>query len=188
MNVYVIKEITFMGENILPDFDERGCLPEGIYNPTIKEFKERFVIVSPRRQELFGKYKQFTKLCNDAKGIEEHYLDGSYVTDKEKPGDIDLLITFNDHVYDTDESYNNYFEITHNQAKIKEDYEIHLFFSKNSDDLEPLEIQQHWQREKNKVLGWWSRYYTDRENNIIDDEKKGFVLFKEQELRQIEDW
>lgn len=188
MEVFVIKEIIFMGENILPDFDERGCLPEGIYNPTIKEFNGRFVIVSKRRQELFGKYKQFTKLCNDAKGIEEHYLDGSYVTNKEKPGDIDLLITFNDHVYDSEESYNNYFEIAHNQEQIKKDYEIHLFFAKNTNDLEPLDFQQFWKREKDKVLEWWSRFYIDRENNIIDDKKKGFILFNKEELEQIEDW
>ena len=91
----------------LPPFDERGCLPEGIYNPSVKYFLERFVNISKRRKELFGKYQKFTKLCNDAKGIEQHFIDGSYVTNKEEPGDIDLLITFNDEVYDSEDSYNN---------------------------------------------------------------------------------
>ena len=103
----------------LPPFDERGCLPKGIYNPSVQDFLERFVNVSKRRKELFGKYQKFTKLCIDAKGIEQHFVDGSYVTNKEKPGDIDLLLTFNDDVYDSEESYNKYFEITQNQKKMK---------------------------------------------------------------------
>lgn len=177
-----------MEEKNIPEFDERGCLPEGIYNPSVNEFVERFVEISQRRKLLFGKYKNFTKLSNNAKGIEQHYIDGSYVTKKERPGDIDLLLTFNDHVYDTEESYNAYFDLTHNQEKIKEEYEIHLFFSKIPNELEPVEIQHYWEREKNKILGWWSRFYTDRENNIIDEKKKGFIVFNKGELEQIEDW
>lgn len=177
-----------MAHDKLPPFDERGCLPEGIYNPTVEDFMERFVKVTKRREELFGKYQQFTKLCNEAKGIEEHYLDGSYVRNKEKPGDIDLLITFNDDVYDSDKSYNQYFEITQNQQKMKEDYEVHVFYAKNTTDADPLDMQHFWEMKKKKVLEWWSRFYIDRENDIIDDKKKGFIVFNKDDLQKIEAW
>lgn len=177
-----------MAKDTLPPFDKRGCLPEGIYNPTVEEFTERFVKVTERRKELFGKYQQFTKLCNQAKGIEEHYLDGSYVTDKEEPGDIDLLFTFNDDVYDSNKSYNSYFEITRQQKRMKEDYEVHVFYAKNTTDVDPLDMQIFWEKEKKKVLEWWSRFYIDRENNIIDDKKKGFIVFNKDDLQQIEAW
>ncbi len=177
-----------MAKDKLPPFDERGCLPEGIYNPSVEDFMERFVSVTERRKELFTKYQQFTKLCNEAKGIEEHYLDGSYVRNKEEPGDIDLLITFNDDVYDSDKSYNQYFEITRNQQKMKEDYEVHVFYAKNTTDADPLDMQHFWEKEKKKVLEWWSRFYIDRENNIIDDKKKGFIVFNKDDLQQVEAW
>lgn len=169
----------------LPPFDERGCLPEGIYNPSVQDFLERFVNITERRKELFEKYQQFTKLCNDAKGIEQHYVDGSYVTNKEEPGDIDLLITFNDDVYDSEDSYNKYFEITRNQNKMKEDYGVHVFYTKNTSDSDPLDMQHFWEMKKKKVLGWWSRFYIDRENGVMDKKKKGFIVFNKKELQKI---
>ena len=45
----------------LPPFDERGCLPEGIYNPSVQEFIERFVNITERREELFGKIPKIHK-------------------------------------------------------------------------------------------------------------------------------
>ena len=164
------------------------CLPKGIYNPSLQDFLERFVNVSERRKELFGKYQKFTKLCIDAKGIEQHFVDGSYVTNKEKHGDIDLLLTFNDDVYDSEESYNKYFEITQNQKKMKEDYEVHVFFAKDTTDVDPLDIQRFWDMEKKKVLDWWARFYIDRENNIMGGKKKEFIVFNKEELRKIGAW
>ena len=177
-----------MGNEELPKFDERGCLPEGTYNPSVEEFIERFVNITERRKELFEKYQQFTKLCNQAKGIDQHFLDGSYVTDKEEPGDIDLLLTFNDDVYDSDMTYNSYFEITRQREKMKEEYEAHVFFAKNTTDADPIDLQIFWKKEKKKVLEWWSRFYIDKENEIIDDKKKGFIVFNKDELQQIEVW
>lgn len=141
-----------MADN-LPPFDERGCLPKGIYNPSVQDFLERFVNVSERRKELFGKYQKFTKFCINAKGIEQQFVDRSYVINKEKPGDIDLLLTFNDEVYNSEESYKKYFEITQNQKKMKEDYKVHVFFAKDTTDVDPLDIQRFWDMEKKKVLG-----------------------------------
>lgn len=177
-----------MAKNELPEFDERGCLPEGIYNPSVEEFMERFVKVTGRRKELFKKYQKFTKLCNESKGIETHYLDGSYVTDKKEPGDIDVLIIFNDNVYDSDKSYNSYFEVTSQKEKMKEDYEIHVFYAKNTTDADSLDMQIHWEKVRKKILEWWSRFYIDKENDIIDDKKKGFIVFNKDELQQVEVW
>ena len=110
------------------------------------------------------------------------------MTNKEKHGDIDLLLTFNDDVYDSEESYNKYFEITQNQKKMKEDYEVHVFFAKDTTDVYPLEIQRFWDIVKKKVLDWWARFYIDRENNIMGGKKKEFIVFNKEELRKIGAW
>ena len=108
------------------------------------------------------------------------------MTNKEEPGDIDLLITFNDEVYDSEDSYNKYFEITQNQSKMKEDYGVHVFFAKNATDADPFDLQHFWEMYKKKVLDWWSLFYIDRENEVIGDKKKGFIVFNKEELQKIE--
>lgn len=175
-----------MAKDNLPPFDERGCLPEGIYNPTVEEFKERFVNVTERRKELFEKYKQFTKLCNDAKGIEEHYLDGSYVRDKEEPGDIDLLITFIEKEVTDDNGFpNDYAKIIFNKSRMKFEYEMHVFYAKITDDSDSDEEKEHWENYKNSFLDWWGNHTIDRVNNIIDEKKKGFIVFNKDDLHEI---
>ena len=174
-----------MTQKELPQFDERGCLPEGIYNPSVEEFMERFVNVTEHRTKLFRKYQQFTKLCNDAKGIENHYLDGSYVTDKENPNDIDLLILFNKDVYETDETYEIYFEMSHEQEKMKDLYGVHTFFVEKPQDDDPVEIKVNLQHEIDKIKGWWSRFYLDEEKTILDEKPKGFILFNKKQLGKL---
>ncbi|WP_296865563.1 DUF6932 family protein [uncultured Methanobrevibacter sp.] len=178
-----------MAKDNIPPFDERGCLPEGIYNPTVEDFMERFANVNERRKELFGKYQQFTKLCNDAKGIEEHYLDGSYVRNKEKPGDIDLLITFNkEDLFDNDGSLNKYAEIIFNQPKMKLEYEMHVFYSKIIKESDSDDEKRYWENHKNSFLEWWGNHTIDRKNGIIDDKKKGFIVFNKDDLQKIGAW
>ncbi len=174
-----------MEDRILPDFDERGCLPDGIYNPSVQEFKERFVKKTKRRQELFEKYKEFIKLCDKANMIEQHYLDGSYVTSKEEPGDIDLIVIYTPEVYDTNESYDEYFKIYNDKDEMKKKYEVHLFFVKKPSKIDPIDVQKHYQKIKNKYLEWWSRVYIDREKGIQDTKKKGFIVFNKEELQLI---
>lgn len=177
-----------MGNEKLPDFDERGCLPEGIYNPSLEDFIDRFVNVTPRRQELFGKYQQFTKLCNQSNGIEQHFLDGSYVRNKDEPGDIDLLITFNESDLLDDNGFpNDYAQIIFNKSRMKNEYEMHVFYAKITDNSDSDEEKEYWENYKNSCLDWWGNFTIDRENNIVDDEKKGFIVFNKEELHMIGD-
>lgn len=55
---------------------------------------------------------------------------------------------------------------------MKEDYEVHVFFAKDTTDVDPLEIQRFWDIVKKKVLDWWARFYIDRENKIMDGKRK----------------
>ena len=73
-----------------------------------------------------------------------------------------------------------------NQSKMKEDYGVHVFFAKNATDADPFDLQHFWEMYKKKVLDWWSLFYIDRENEIIDDKKKGFIVFNKEELQKIE--
>lgn len=74
----------------IPPLDNRGLLPEGIYDATIDEIHERFAI-SPYRQSLFSDF-----LCFLSQELPFQrpmiYMAGSYLSDKLQPDDIELTV------------------------------------------------------------------------------------------------
>jgi uncharacterized protein DUF6932 len=73
---------------MLPDFDATGKLPPGVHAAPWAEVSQRFG-GSPRRQQLLiglreGLVALHTANCRVA------YLDGSFVTSKDRPGDFDV--------------------------------------------------------------------------------------------------
>jgi hypothetical protein len=73
---------------LIPEFDARGMLPEGIHRATWQEFVERFG-GNKRRHELLGGLSEGKDLLRLA-GCRRIYIDGSFVTSKEHPNDIDV--------------------------------------------------------------------------------------------------
>jgi len=81
---------------VLPEFNDYGYLPESenLYYPQIEEFIERFVEVdgSRKRKPIFNKYQLY---CERFKSIlVKLWVDGSYITSKLNPSDIDLTVHF----------------------------------------------------------------------------------------------
>jgi len=79
---------------MIPDFIDLGnpapwqVLPPGIHIVTLKEIESSFGNNTPHRQNLFN------GLCAALKNLEQAgcrtvYLDGSFVSDKDHPGDFD---------------------------------------------------------------------------------------------------
>jgi hypothetical protein len=71
----------------IPPFNERGCLPPGIYETDEVEFNRRFGFNSYRQQLLIGLKAALISLKQA--GCDRVYIGGSFVTDKTEPGDID---------------------------------------------------------------------------------------------------
>lgn len=69
-------------------FNAEGTLPEGVYEMSMEEFMRQFVY-NEKRQIIF---KGFLTLISDLKAIKckAVYVDGSFVTIKEQPGDVDV--------------------------------------------------------------------------------------------------
>src|SRR5215475_11662445 len=78
----------------IPDLNENGLLPEGVHDCTLDEIGERFVRfqTTDRRIQLFEKLRALVEEERQAGLAIELIIDGSFVTDKPEPGDIDLLI------------------------------------------------------------------------------------------------
>ncbi len=73
---------------IPPDFRADGCLDEGIHDATWTEFADRFGYNLPRAV-LLAQLLEFCQLLRAADGT-EITLDGSFVTDKPEPKDVDV--------------------------------------------------------------------------------------------------
>lgn len=72
---------------MLPSFDERGNLPPGIHSATWDEIVERYATTDRRTELLDGLHEAVQSLRTA--GCTRVYLDGSFVTQKEVPGDFD---------------------------------------------------------------------------------------------------
>jgi len=71
----------------IPPFEEGGNLPPGIHDATWEEIVDRFCNTA-RREELLAGLQEALVTLRDA-GCRRAYLDGSFVTTREKPGDFD---------------------------------------------------------------------------------------------------
>ena len=71
----------------VPPFEEGGNLPPGIHDATWEEIVDRFSSTARREELLSGLHEALVNL-RDA-GCRRAYLDGSFVTAKEEPGDFD---------------------------------------------------------------------------------------------------
>ena len=71
----------------IPPFDERGYLPQGVYETDEVEFNRRFGFNSYRQQMLLGLRSALDSLRRA--GCDRVYIGGSFITNKEEPGDID---------------------------------------------------------------------------------------------------
>ena len=79
---------------MIPPFNEHGWLPEGIHDCTMDEAAERFggfqsSDLRPRS------WARFTEFIGEVKGcglLEAAIVDGSFVTAKPDPNDIDLVL------------------------------------------------------------------------------------------------
>lgn len=83
---------------LVPDFDEHGVLPDGVHKCDEKGFKQRFVDEFPASETRPRLRQGFRALREEVvkhgpPGVQ--WVDGSFVTTKLNPGDIDI-VTFMD--------------------------------------------------------------------------------------------
>ena len=80
----------------IPDFDENGNLPHKCYEVTLDEIKEKLVDNFPNSRTRRSRYECFMKfykeLTTNVKSCIRLLIDGSFVTNKENPRDVDFVI------------------------------------------------------------------------------------------------
>ena len=81
----------------VPDHDRNGELPPGEHEATLSEIDEKFGKSSPRRIALMNGLKNAVKNFQSA-GVQKIWVNGSFVTTKLEPNDIDGCWEYSDFV------------------------------------------------------------------------------------------
>jgi hypothetical protein len=80
----------------LPDFNELGELPVGIHRATLAEVTGRFGHGGARRQEVTDRLRRIHERAWGTGALARFVVFGSYVTAKEAPNDVDVVLVMAD--------------------------------------------------------------------------------------------
>src|SRR5207248_569434 len=80
----------------LPAFNEEGDLPPGVHRATLPEVLERFGQGSVRRCAVADRLKRVYELVTSTGHLARFVVFGSFVTAKEEPNDVDVLLLMED--------------------------------------------------------------------------------------------
>jgi hypothetical protein len=72
---------------MIPGFTDEGLLPPGVHETGLEELKQKMGW-SRKRQGLLEGLEEVLEMMASS-GVARAYLDGSFVTDKDRPNDID---------------------------------------------------------------------------------------------------
>lgn len=80
---------------MLPNFRDDGYLPEGLHRATAAEITFRFGTTTPRRRRLALRLRRWIELSR-AVAAKRLFVDGSFVTAKAEPNDVDAVVWLGD--------------------------------------------------------------------------------------------
>ena len=79
----------------LPEFNERGDLPEGVHAATLKAALAHFG-KTPRRSVVARRLERIHALAASTDHLARFIVFGSFVTDKAEPNDVDIFLLMED--------------------------------------------------------------------------------------------
>jgi hypothetical protein len=76
---------------MIPDFRDDGYLPEGLHLATEAEITFRFGSATTQRRRLALRFRRWIELLRSV-GARRLFVDGSFVTAKPRPNDVDAVV------------------------------------------------------------------------------------------------
>lgn len=76
---------------MIPELDQHGLLPPGVWHCTLTEAQSRFATTAHRRDLWRGLGQFIATHVPQVPGVVALYIDGSYTTSKPAPADIDVI-------------------------------------------------------------------------------------------------
>lgn len=76
---------------MIPAFDQRGLLPPGLHDTSISEIRSTLGFTA-RRDGLVDGLERYIHVWDSSKSLDHLIIDGSFVTSKPEPCDIDMIL------------------------------------------------------------------------------------------------
>jgi hypothetical protein len=80
----------------LPEFNEFGDLPAGVYDVPFSELIVRYGTGSPQREAVASRLQHIFKVAVGTGALDRLVIFGSFVTDKLEPNDVDVVLVMRD--------------------------------------------------------------------------------------------
>lgn len=164
----------------IPPFNDEGNLPEGVYDCTEATMEVAFVSAFPEsavRGELFSGFKSLRILARNVSPPATQWVNGSYVTTKQEPDDVDVL-SFVD--YDTltklpRDQIDEVYALLGAKDKTKKKFRCHTFLELSYPPGHPQ--YRFFERERLHWLRWFGTTRDTRrtDGTILPGKAKGFV-------------
>lgn len=163
---------------MLPDFVDVGerdlLLPAGIHPATRLEIEDALVRTQPtyqRRVELWGHFNQFITLVAGFLPIDHLFLDGSFVTSRQAPKDIDSSLWIHaDAIDNLSPSQSSAFALLWSQRMSH--YLCDAYLVTPCDASHPRHAEyEYW---KNRTQASWPAY-KNRAKLIVPGVAKGYI-------------
>lgn len=110
---------------MIPDLDDSGLLPAGVYKTTLEEIRDRFGRRNAIRRRLFRGLKEALRNLQAA-GVRRVYINGSFVTDKSSPNDVDGCWDAEEGI-DLNKLDPVFLDFDHGRHRMKEKYSVDFF-------------------------------------------------------------
>jgi hypothetical protein len=123
---------------MLPAFNQEGNLPEGIHLATDDEVFGQFATLSARRQWLGEQLRSLLALAKSTGQLARVFLWGSFVTSKEVPNDLDVLLVMGTEFAIEAVPSPVHVVFDHVQARLR--FQADVFWTKASIGLEILHL------------------------------------------------
>jgi hypothetical protein len=96
-SLQVIRARSYSGAMPIPGLDGAGLLPPGVHDCTLDEVRQVFGVFqsTDRRPKLYDKLQSLVQEAWATGLVSEIVIDGSFVTAKTDPNDIDLILVLN---------------------------------------------------------------------------------------------
>jgi hypothetical protein len=123
---------------MLPALNSDGNLPEGVHLATEDEVFARFATSSARRQWLGEQLRSLLALAKSTGQLARVFLWGSFVTSKEVPNDLDVLLVMRAEFAIEAVSTPAHIVFDHVQARLR--FQADVFWTKASLDPQVLHL------------------------------------------------
>lgn len=159
------------------DFLDNGYLTPGIHSYTISNFEKQFIDHFPSsrtRKKLYINFKKWLRKVSKIQTPRFIWLDGSYITEKSNPNDIDLVIFYRPEQIKSEKEAQKINILVHHTSRA---YGCDAYVAFDLEHLPQDVANQHYHPQSIMVKYWMGQFAFDRNQN-----PKGMVKLGQEEI------